>query len=100
MTIIETIKAKVERLKRQLIRGACAAQIEMETNCKEEAYDEVLAILDTLEEQPACEGLEEAARLYAGLCHDREMEYDSYWHDVDTFKAGAKWQKEQMMKED
>ena len=52
MTIIETIRAEIERLKGQLIRGACAAQIEMETNCKEEAYDEVLAILDTLEEQP------------------------------------------------
>lgn len=54
MTSIKNqIRAEIERLKNQLIRGACAAQIEMETNCKDEAYNEVLAFLDTLPEQPA-----------------------------------------------
>lgn len=52
MTIKEKLKADIERLKGQLIRGACASQIEMETNCKEEAYNEVLSFLDTIEEQP------------------------------------------------
>ena len=46
----EKLKAEIERLKARLVRGACAAQIEMETNCKEEAYNEVLAILDSLED--------------------------------------------------
>lgn len=52
MNIKDQIRAEIERLKSQLIRGACAAQIEMETNCKDEAYNEVLAFLDTLPEQP------------------------------------------------
>ena len=51
-TIKDQIRAEIKRLKRQLIRGACSAQIEMETNCKDEAYNEVLAKLDTLKEQP------------------------------------------------
>ena len=48
MTQIEQIKAEIERLKSQLVRGACASQIAMETNCKEEAYNEVLAFIDSL----------------------------------------------------
>ena len=52
MDKIALIKAEIERLKGKLIRGACAAQIEMETNCKDEAYNEVLAFLDTLSEEP------------------------------------------------
>ena len=49
---IEKIRAEVERLKSQLLRGACSSQIAMETKCKEEAYDEVLALLDSLQEEP------------------------------------------------
>ena len=48
MTQIEQIRQEIERLKSQLVRGACAAGIAMETNCKEEAYNEVLAIMDSL----------------------------------------------------
>ena len=43
------IVAAIEKLKRQLLRGACSSQISMETNCKEEAYDEVFYFLNTLE---------------------------------------------------
>ena len=53
MTQIEQIKAEIERLKSQLIKGACASQIAMETNCKEEAYDEVLSIIDKLPQDPS-----------------------------------------------
>lgn len=52
--LLRTIRAEIERLKGQLIRGACAAQIEMETNCKDEAYNEVLSFLDTLPEETSC----------------------------------------------
>ena len=52
MSIIDQLKAEIERLKKQLVRGACAAQIQMETSCKEEAYNEVLSFLATLEENP------------------------------------------------
>lgn len=49
MSQIDQIRKEIERLKGNLIWGACAAQIEMRTNCKNEAYDEVLAILDDIE---------------------------------------------------
>ena len=45
---VQEIREEVVRLKSNLIHGACASQIAMETRCKEEAYDEVLAILDTM----------------------------------------------------
>ena len=48
---VQKIREKVERLKSQLFRGACSSQIAMETRCKEEAYNEVLAILDTMQEE-------------------------------------------------
>lgn len=58
---VQKIREEVERLKSNLIHGACASQIAMETRCKEEAYDEVLAILDSMQEEPVGEDLEEAA---------------------------------------
>jgi hypothetical protein len=49
---VQKIREGVARLKSQLLRGACSSQVAMETRCKEEAYDEVLAILDTMQEDP------------------------------------------------
>ena len=48
----EKFRKEVERLKSQLLKGACSYQIAMETRCKEEAYNDVLAILDSLQEEP------------------------------------------------
>lgn len=45
----DRITAEIERLKGQLVRGACASQVSMETNCKVEAYNEVLSILEDAE---------------------------------------------------
>lgn len=47
----EKLKTEITRLKGQLIRGACASQTEMETNCKDEAYNEVLAIITSLQQE-------------------------------------------------
>jgi len=64
---VQKIREEVEKLKSQLLRGVCASQIAMETRCKEEAYNEVLAILDTMQEEPVSEDLEEAlAREWKG----------------------------------
>ena len=52
MTDKEKFRKEVEKLKSSLIHGACSSQIAMETRCKEEAYNEVLAILDTMQEEP------------------------------------------------
>lgn len=49
---VQKIREAVEKLKSQLLRGACSSQVAMETRCKEEAYNEVLAILDTMQEEP------------------------------------------------
>ena len=89
----DKLKAEIARLKGQLIRGACAAQIEMETNCKDEAYTEVLALIDTLSEEHD-KSLEEAAKEYV-TTHLRNNEFPTA--DI-AFIAGAKWQKEQIMK--
>ena len=53
MDRIELIKAEIERLKGKLIYGACASQLTMETNCKEEAYNEILFFIDSLQEEPS-----------------------------------------------
>ena len=45
----DALAREIENLKSNLIYGACASQIAMETRCKEEAYNEVLSYLDTLE---------------------------------------------------
>ena len=101
MTIIEQIKAEIERLKGQLIRGACAAQIEMETNCKEEAYDEILSFLSTLESEKPIDGLEEEIERYL---HSLGVGYGGWIDGMDDddlrgiARHFAKWQKEQMMK--
>ena len=56
---IDLIKEAVEKLKSNLMYGACSSQVAMETYCKEEAYNEVLAILDTMQEEPISKELEE-----------------------------------------
>lgn len=44
----DTLVAEIEKLKGLLLKGACASQISMQTNCKEEAYNEILSFLNTL----------------------------------------------------
>jgi hypothetical protein len=52
---VQKIREGVEKLKSQLIRGSCSSQIAMETRCKEEAYNEVISLLDSLQEEPVSE---------------------------------------------
>ena len=54
---VQKIREEVVRLKSNLIHGACASQIAMETRCKEEAYDEVISLLDSLQKEPVSEFL-------------------------------------------
>lgn len=57
---VQKIREEVERLKSQLLRGACSSQVAMETRCKEEAYNEVLGILDFMQEEPLSNKTEKA----------------------------------------
>ena len=82
--------------------GACSSQIAMETRCKEEAYNEVLAILDAMQEEPVSEDLEKASKewlrpqldnSYADYGEAKMMElthFDGYAM-LDAIEFGAKW---------
>ena len=48
----DALVAEIEKLKSNLIHGACSSQVSMETRCKEEAYNEVLAIINSDKEEP------------------------------------------------
>lgn len=105
MTDKEKFRKEVEKLKSNLIHGACSSQVAMETRCKEEAYNEILAILDSMQEEPVSEDLETFAKKESEAFAEREYEigyFDRnalgkgyYWGCVD----GANWQKEHLMKD-
>ena len=88
---VQKIREGIEKLKSRLIRGACASQLAMETRCKEEAYNEVLAMLDLLQEEPVSDKeLEQAAvEVFKEIVDDGRNSF------LEIFKAGAEWQKEQ-----
>jgi hypothetical protein len=90
----EKIKAEIERLKKSLPWGSCASQLSMECNCKNEAYNEILSYIDSLEEEPVSDDLEYASEKYA--CR---FSSSKYGHDKvkDAFITGAQWQKERML---
>jgi len=129
MTDKEKFRKEVEKLKSQLLRGACSSQIAMETRCKEEAYNDMLAILDTMQEKPVSKNYRERykriaqsekfKKIYEGMSvgeimhvegeepvsEDLEEASKNYalnntpWDDCkdeiqESFKDGAKWQKE------
>ena len=90
MSNIDKIRQKIERLKGYISVTHFA--------------EELLPFIDSLPDQPV-EGLEEAARLYA-IPHDMrdvDVNYlDEYPYNPvaeEDFIAGARWQKEQMLKE-
>ena len=47
----DMIRKHIYAQKAKLVRGSCSAQVQMETACKEEAYDDVLAYIDKLEKK-------------------------------------------------
>lgn len=62
------VVAEIEKLRSNLIYGACASQIAMETRCKEEAYNEMLSFLDTLETKEV--DLEQEIQQHINECLD------------------------------
>lgn len=102
MSNIEKIKAEIER-QRGLIEGLF---IEGDNNFydgQDDAYNHLLAFIDSLPEEKPSEDLKEAAEEYADK-HGFRVPYDgsnNYYDDVDVkaskegFLAGAEWQKKQ-----
>ena len=105
MTDKEKFRKEVEKLKSNLIYGACSSQIAMETRCKEEAYNEVLSILDTMQEEPVSDDLEEAiANEWKGYIDRGAATVDALEDNTQEltfakgFYRGAQWKKEQFEK--
>lgn len=66
--------------------------------------EEILSFIDSLQEEPVSEELEEAANTYVDNWYKlNNLDKESYPIDVEIskndFKVGAKWQKEQLIKE-
>ena len=120
----DKLKVRIEGLKSNLIHGVCSSQVAMETCCKEEAYNEVLAIIDSMQEDPKdkCKGCNnvkgcityvdgsEWAHYKEPVSEDLESEIRHYYNTIvdDGFdfpscaeiaRYFANWQKEQMMKD-
>lgn len=103
MSKIEKIRAEIERRK-----NICESVFERGADTyyqgKAVAYGELLPFLDTLSEEPD-KSLEEAARRYAIPAYMKDVDenyLDEYPYDPvaeKAFKAGAEWQKSQMLKD-
>ena len=83
---VQKIREEVEKLKSNLIYGACSSQIAMETMCKEEAYNEVLAILDTMQEEPQVKESAEIQHVN-DMCKEKDNSLtqetvSNVWHDM------------------
>lgn len=90
----ESLVKEIERLKGQLIWGACAAQIEMETNCKDEAYNEVLSFINSLPDEPASEDLEKEMDSFFEQMP--VLEHENIFEDTfqNIARHFAEWQKD------
>ena len=89
----EKITEQMESLPREVGRGA--GTITSKGYGMMEAFQIMRSIIDSLQqEQPVAEVLEEAA-VQAHI----QLEESGNLSFLETFKAGAKWDKEQMMKE-
>ena len=80
---IQKIREGIEKLKSQLLRGACSSQVAMETRCKEEAYNDVLALLDTMQEEPTSWLDEFRAKLDSMSKEDFKKIFDKYAIDFE-----------------
>ena len=93
MNKIKFVKAEIERLKNELIQEA-------EKGCKSEfdegrisAFENMITFIDSLEEEPVSNDLEEAARKIA--TRHSHITGDTYYdNDAWFFKKGAQWQKD------
>ena len=100
----QKILAEIERLKKTFQYGSSA-----EAKYRVEVYTELIDFINSLPEEPLSEDLEEANKQYRKEVHNQlantqGMCWEFDWDDVemaidDAFKAGAQWQKEQIMKE-
>lgn len=92
---LTAIKAEIERLKEETSIGLSEHENGVEQG-RMEIIDAISILLDTLQEKPVIEELEEAAKRYATEGDEISGLY-IIEPEADAFKAGAKWQFEQLM---
>lgn len=99
----DLLLAKIEQLRTHLIRGACASQTVFETHCKEEAYDEVVTVINSMRNIASSKDLKEEIQRYLNDCLDLKFptrNSDQIKTDVVcTARHFAEWQREKMVKE-
>ena len=106
MTDKEKIKTKIEQLMYAFnleadIASCEDAETEKLANIKYQVCKKILEYIDSMQEEPVSEKLEEAAEVDF-ICRCENHIFGMNFHKPDmisAFKAGAKWQKEQMMAE-
>lgn len=89
MTDKEKIKAEIERLR----------ESSLASESYHDALDDLLVFIDSMHEELVSEDLKKAANKYADNSDYVYADVSIEDFTVETFKAGAKWQKEQMMKD-
>jgi hypothetical protein len=97
MTDKEIIRAEIERLQ----DGLMDAKGRFCTNAAESAYHILCHLenfIDSMQEEPVSEDLEHAVNAYIGYAPEVD-ESSSTYGKRQAFKAGANWQKQQMMKD-
>ncbi len=93
----DKIKSEIERLLNK--EWKWGSSIEAKFRC--EAYRELLDFIDSLPKEPTSSDLEEAADNFCENIKDKcHMLPDMKIIAFHTFKAGASWQKQQMMMKD
>lgn len=93
---VQKIRNEVERLRNELIQEREKGfGSDVDDACILELQN-VLTYIDSLQEEPVSKELEEASKYYAL----NNTPWDDCVNEMqESFKAGAKWQKEQMMKD-
>jgi hypothetical protein len=111
MTDREIIRAEIERrmkcFKNERNTITKASDNNLSLGARIAMCEELLSFIDSLQEEPVSEDLEEAADCYKDMITPEEVDdsehayyYETYteYQIADAFKAGAKWQKEQDQK--
>lgn len=101
MTDKEKIIAEVERLRNEFITIYAASPSRvttLENMAKAALCKQLLSFIDSMQEKPVSEDLEEASYRFACKCSPLKTEYSISSPNpevMEAFKAGAKWQREQ-----
>lgn len=93
---LDSLVAKVEKYYNECLKRANITDSDY-WNAKADAYRNVLTILNSMQEEPVSEELDEAAKRYATEGDEETGGLYIIEEEVDAFKAGSEWKEKQMM---